>query len=87
MLITQPAGTTFTPGTPVNASATFADAGTNDTHTCTINWGDGTTTPGTVSETNGAGTCTGSHTYTAGGGASHTITVTVTDDDGGSRQR
>ena len=47
-----------------------------------VSWDDGTTTPGTVSESNGSGTCTASHTYTTPG--VYTYHVTVTDDDGGS---
>ncbi len=72
-------GTTDT----VNLSASFSDDGTNDSHTCTIDWGDLTVEAGTVSETNGSGTCTGSHTYASG---NWTITVTITDDDAGSGQ-
>ena len=30
------------------APATFTDGGTNDTHSATINWGDGTIEPGVV---------------------------------------
>jgi len=69
-------------GNPVTITATFTDAGTADTHTCSINWGDGNTTPGTVVESNGSGTCSGSHTY--GAQNVYQVTVTVTDDDGGS---
>jgi large repetitive protein len=74
----------------VDITASFNDLGTLDTHTATINWGDGTRpTVGTVSEspfgppgsTAGAdGTVTGTHTYKKAG--DYTVTVTVTDDDG-----
>jgi PKD repeat protein len=70
--------------------ATFNDKGTLDTHTATINWGDGTSTEaGTVSEspfgppgsTAGMdGTVSGSHVYADNGG--YTVSVSVTDDDG-----
>jgi hypothetical protein len=63
---------------PVSVSATFSDPGSADTHTATIDWGDGTVEPGTVDET--AGTVSGSHTYLDDG--IYTVTVTVTDDDG-----
>ena len=68
--------------TAVSLSASLSDAGTNDTHTCSIAWDDGNTTSGTVSESGGAGTCSGSHTFASAG--VYTIAVTVTDDDGGS---
>jgi hypothetical protein len=82
-----PPGSSYQPGTPVSVSASFTDAGHNDTHTCTIDWGDGSpVSTGTVSESNGSGTCTGSHTYTTAGSGSRTITVRVTDDDGATGQ-
>jgi hypothetical protein len=70
--------------TAINASASFTDAITSTTHTAVWNWGDGTTSPGTVTETNGSGTVTGSHTYVADG--VYSITVTVTNNLGGSGQ-
>ncbi|MCB2099397.1 MAG: PKD domain-containing protein, partial [Rhodobacterales bacterium] len=63
------------------APATFTYIGLTDTHTATINWGDGMTSAGTVSEAGGSGSVSGSHTYVDDG--VYTVTVTVTDDDGG----
>jgi hypothetical protein len=76
--ITSPTnGQLFQLADVVSVTAPFTDAGSNDTHTCSIDWGDGTVAAGVVA----AGQCTGSHTYSTGG--MKTITVTVTDDDGG----
>jgi alpha-tubulin suppressor-like RCC1 family protein len=77
--VTGPA--TVTSGQTVALSASFTDAGTIDTHTESVNWGDGTITSGVVSEANGSGTVAGSHRYLVPG--SYAITVKVTDDDGG----
>jgi Mg-chelatase subunit ChlD len=64
--------------TDVSFSGTFTDPGTLDTHSMSVNWGDGTTTPvANVSSPVGA-----THQYTAAG--IYDIAVTVTDDDGGS---
>ncbi|MFW9914324.1 MAG: PKD domain-containing protein, partial [Candidatus Thorarchaeota archaeon] len=60
--------------------ATFTDAGTGDTHTAVIDWGDGTVEIGAVTETDGSGTVSGSHAYADNG--AYAVTVTVTDDDG-----
>jgi PKD repeat protein len=68
-------------GTSVNALTTFVDAGTNDGHTAVVDWGDGTTSPGVVSEAGGNGSVSGGHAYAAAG--TYTVAVTVTDDDGG----
>ena len=65
----------------INASADFTDPGILDTHTAVWDWGDGTPSPGTVTESGGSGSVAGSHTYTAAG--VYTIDLTVTDDDGG----
>ena len=73
-------GKIFATGSTVSVSASFTDAGTADTHTCTIAWGNGSSDTGTVSETGGAGTCTGSNVYRQTG--SYTITITVVDSSG-----
>lgn len=81
--ITAPAdGAVVAVNTPVGLSVSLSDQGANDTHTCSIDWDDGTTTAGTVVEAAGSGTCTDTHTFTAAG--TYTVQVTVTDDDGGS---
>ncbi|MFC1715666.1 PKD domain-containing protein [Candidatus Poribacteria bacterium] len=76
--------------TTVNISADFANCGTRDTHIATIDWGDGTQTPGEVSESvfSGeiSGTITGAHTYARDNGI-YTVTVTVQDDDGAKHSR
>jgi uncharacterized repeat protein (TIGR01451 family) len=68
----------------VNSS--FTDAGTNDTHSCTIDWGDGDgPVTGTLTETAGSGTCKSisGNPYTDDGAGIYEVTVTVTDDDNG----
>ena len=76
---------TFSPVPPlVNSSVTatvhFSDLGSLDTHTATIDWGDGAILPMTVDAA--THTATASHNYTQGGAFS--LTVTLDDDDGGS---
>ena len=61
-------------------SAPFTDPGTADTHTCTVDYDDGS---GPQTGTVAAGTCTGpDQTYTEAG--VYEVTVEVTDDDLGS---
>lgn len=76
--VTAPAnGALVTRGTTVPVTASFTDPGASDTHTCSVDFGDGTVAPGTIAD----GTCSTSHAYTALG--AHDVVVTVTDDDGG----
>jgi len=70
--------------TTISVSAGFTDPGVLDTHTAVWNWGDGGSSAGTVNETNGSGSVSGSHAYTSAG--VYTLTLTVTDKDGGSGQ-
>ena len=65
--------------------ADFTDAGVRDTHTATIDWGDGVSGPATLTESNGSGTVSGRHTYGAPG--VYTINFTVVDDEGASVSR
>ncbi|MFE0454610.1 family 43 glycosylhydrolase [Streptomyces sp. NPDC058914] len=60
-------------------TAAFGDPGTTDTHTCAVDWRDGTEP---VSGTVTASGCRAEHTYTKAG--LHRPVVTVTDDDGAS---
>ena len=73
-------------GQSVVANATFSDPGTLDTHTCTVDYGDGS---GQQAGVISGDTCTGPHhTYLDDdpSGTSYdqyTVTVTVIDDDAG----
>jgi hypothetical protein len=64
-------------GGAASISFNYTDAGTLDTHTATINWGDASSSAATCA----AGTCTASHTYGAAG--VYTVGITLTDDDTG----
>jgi hypothetical protein len=81
--ITQPTfGQLYAKPATVNLSAAFTDADAPDTHTCSINWDDGSAMAGTISESGGSGTCTAQHVYNSAG--VYTIVVTVSDNRGGS---
>jgi PKD repeat protein len=71
-------------GTSVSTSVSLTDAAPQDVHAAIWAWGDGVTSSGTVIESNGSGSVTGSHVYTVPG--VYIVTLTVTDDDGGSVQ-
>lgn len=68
-----------TAGQTVTLAADFSDVGVLDTHTATIDWGDGTVTAATVDQL--AGTITATHEYEQAG--FYDVTVTLTDDDNG----
>jgi Ca2+-binding RTX toxin-like protein len=72
-------------GQEVTLSASFADAGFLDTHTATIDWGDGTTSSGVIDESGGAGTVSGGHVYAQAG--VYAVTLVVSDGDGGTASR
>jgi hypothetical protein len=76
-------GATYYVNSLFTFSATITDPGTSDLpFKCSINWGDGYTTAGTVSTSSkGTTTCSASHAYGLVG--TYPITVTVTDKDGG----
>jgi hypothetical protein len=67
-------------GAAASVGVNFTDPGTLDTHTCSIDWGDGMVAAGSVTGTNTSGSCTGSRTY--GSPGVYTVMMTVTDKDG-----
>jgi PKD repeat protein len=67
---------------PIDFTIVFTDPGVLDSHTAVWAWGDGSATPGTVTETGGSGSVSDSHTY-AGPGV-YAVSLTVIDNDGDS---
>jgi RHS repeat-associated protein/uncharacterized repeat protein (TIGR01451 family) len=63
-------------------TTTFTDPGVLDTHTASIDWGDGSAVePASVTQGSGWGSVVASHRYEQAG--EYTANVTVADDDGG----
>jgi murein DD-endopeptidase MepM/ murein hydrolase activator NlpD len=72
-------GDAIAEGGMATVRATYTDPGTQDTHTATVDWGDGTgAQPVLLGQLTGAGV---SHVY--GDNGNYVVLVTVTDDDGG----
>jgi fibronectin type 3 domain-containing protein len=69
------AGQSLTEGGTLSISTAFSDPNTSNRHTATVAWGDGTTSPATVSEANGNGTITASHPYPIGGVLGAVVTL------------
>jgi hypothetical protein len=81
----QPPLTATENGAFTGVVATFNDTLTTNIagdFTATIDWGDGTTTDGTVSGSNGLFSVNGSHTYSEEGTFTIKATLTDKDDDG-----
>gem|GEM_PF-4741099 len=72
-------------GAAATVAIPFSDAGVQDTHSALIDWGDGTSSAGVVSEVAGAGEARGVHSYVLPD--VYTVTATVEDDDGGQTTR
>jgi len=67
-------------GTSITANATFTDLNSLDVSIAMWDWGDDSTSVGTVNEAQGSGIVAGSHTYTTPG--VYTVRLNVTDSDG-----
>ena len=72
-------------GENLDFAGSFSDAGILDTHTATVDWSDGTTSPGTVTEANGLGTVTASHVYADNGVYPTRLVVTDNEEASGER--
>jgi|GEM_PF-5382279 len=72
-----------TAGQPVTATLATLTSSTSATYKVTVNWGDGTTSPGSFVAATGGGTVTGTHTYASPG--TYTVKTTVTSSTGTTR--
>jgi hypothetical protein len=70
------------PDQPVTFTGGFTDPGTLDSHTSTLDWGDGTPADTYTFAAGATSETSDTHAYAAAG--TYTITYTVADDDGGS---
>jgi acetyl esterase/lipase len=68
-------------GRSLSLAALIGDPGRRDTHTAHVDWGDGTSSAGTISRTRLGPAAHASHTYAEPG--RYRVVLTVTDDDGG----
>ncbi len=73
------------PGEAITINGAFTDLNPADVHSASINWGDGTTTTGSITEANGSGTISGSKSYSQPG--VYIVTVTLNDGNGGTASR
>jgi PKD domain len=79
-ITSPPFGSLYAKGSAnVNLSASFTDPDSGQTHTCSINWDDGSVTTPAVNES--TRTCSQAHTFTNAG--VYTIIVTICDNAGG----
>lgn len=83
-LVGPSAGSLYALGTPVDLAIGLNDQGTNDEHTCSVDWDDLSASAGVVTESLGSGSCDASHTF--GGAGVYTIAATIDDLDGGTAQ-
>ena len=88
--IVNPAGTPTvdpTQGTPFSGAVIQFISGRSDAtapvYSASINWGDGSVSPGTVVAVSGGYDVTGTHTYTLAPNSTPTLMITITDGLGG----
>ena len=79
LLVTAGADQTTDLNIPVTINAAYIDADSGDTHTATINWGDGSPAENVPAV---SGSVSGVHSYTTSG--NFTVAITVNDNNGGS---